>query len=70
MDASHTEARLLVATGSPIQPHSSDGLDGLPVHYRWVPVPREIFTDVGFADDANSIHGFCRQFNLDAPEDI
>ena len=69
MNASHTEARLLVATGRPIQPHSSDGLDGLPVHYRWVPVPREIFADVGFAHDASGIPGFCRQFNLDTPED-
>ena len=59
-----------VATGTPIQPHSSDGLEGLPVHYRWVPVPPTIFEHVGFADDANSLDGFCEQFNCEVPEDI
>ena len=39
----HTEARVVVAMGSPIQPHSCDGLDGLQVDFSWIKVPQLIF---------------------------
>ena len=61
------KARLFVATGTPVQPHSSDGVEGLSVHYRWVLVPRQLFEHVGFADDADSLYGFCSQFSCEVP---
>ena len=65
---SHAKARLFVTTGSPVQPHSSAGLEGLDVHFRWVVVPPVIFEHVGFAVDANTAVGFCDQFGLDVPD--
>ena len=62
------QARLFVTTGTPIQPHSCEGLEGLDVHFRWVMVPHVIFEHVGFAADANTLVGFCEQFGLDMPE--
>ena len=62
------QARLFVATGTPIQPHSTEGLEGLDVHFRWVVVPLVIFEHVGLAADANTLVGFCEQFDLDMPE--
>ena len=45
----HDQARLFVATCTPVQPHSSDGPEGLEVEYRWVRVPNELFEHVGLA---------------------
>ena len=64
------EARLFVTTGAPVQPHSSEGLEGLPINFRWVMVPPVIFEHVGFVADANSLAGFCEQFDLEVPEDL
>ena len=65
----HGQARLFVATGTPVQPHSSDGLDGLEVEYRWVHVPNELFEHVGFAENADTPDGFCFQFGLPVPDE-
>ena len=65
----HDQARLFVATGAPVQPHSSDGLDGLDVEYRWVRVPNELFEHVGFSETADTPVGFCFQFGLQVPDE-
>ena len=64
------EARLFVTTGTPVQPHSSEGLEGLSIEFRWVPVPPAIFEHVGLVADANTLAGFCDQFSIDMPEDL
>ena len=64
------QARLFVTTGTPVQPHSCEGLEGLDVHFRWVMVPHVIFEHVGLASDANTLVGFCEQFGLEIPEDL
>ena len=56
------KARLLVATGTPIAPHSFTGLDGLEVQSRWVRIPRELLTVADLRSDADTVEGFCRQF--------
>ena len=65
---SPAKARLFVTTGSPVQPHSSYGLEGLDVTFRWVVVPPVIFEHVGFSSDANTSAGFCDQFGIDVPD--
>ena len=65
----HAKARLFVSTGSPVAPHSFDGLTGLAVTSRWVKVPHELFEHVAFADDADTPHGFCFQFSCQEPEE-
>ena len=64
------EARLFVTTGCPVQPHSCEGLEGLEINYRWVLVPPTIFEHVGLAAVANTLAGFCEQFDLAIPEDV
>ena len=64
-DVMHAKARLFVATGTHVQPHSSDGLEGLDAHFRWVKVKKETFEYVDLADDADTLGGFCKQFNCD-----
>ena len=61
------KARLFVTTGTPVAPHSYEGLKDLNIHSRWVKVPPETFEDVNLDDDADTIEGFCRQFSCDAP---
>ena len=63
------EARLFVTTGTPVQPHSMSGLDGLAVDCRWVRCPPIIFTDVGFAPNAATLTGFCEQFGCELLEE-
>ena len=60
------EARLFVTTGTPVQPHSMNGLNGLDVECRWVRCPPIIFEHVGFATNAAILTGFCDQFGCDA----
>ena len=62
------QARLFVTTGTPIQPHSSEGLEGLDVKFRWVPVPYVIYEHVGLLRDANTLAGFCDQFGIEVQE--
>ena len=64
------KARVFVTTGTPIQPHSCEGLEGLAIHFRRVMVPPVIFEHVGLAADANTLVGFCDQFGLEMPEDL
>ena len=63
----HTEARVFVATGTPIQPHSCDGLDGLNVNFAWVVVPPLIFAHVGFPEWIASVDRFCAYYAIDNP---
>ena len=63
-------ARLFVTTGTPVQPHSCEGLEGLDINFRWVLVPYVIFEHVGFASDLNTLVGLCEQLGLDMPEDL
>ena len=65
----HDQARLFVATGTPVQPHSSYGLDGLEVEYRWVAIQKEIFEHVGISDTADTPDGFAFQFGLTLPDE-
>ena len=60
-------ARLFVTTGTPVAPHSYEGLAGLKVYSRWVMVPPETFEDVNLEPGADTIEGFCRQFCCEAP---
>ncbi len=61
------EARLFVATGTPVQPHSSVGLEGLDVECRWVPVPPMIFTHVNMPAGLSGLHEFCSHYDIDNP---
>ena len=61
----HAKARLLVSTGTPIAPHSVDGLDGLDVVSRRVRIPAALHDDAGLRHDAHTVEGFCRQFDCD-----
>ena len=64
----HTEARLLVTTGKPVQPHGYEGLEGLTgVNYRWVRVAPGLFTDFGFDTTSDTVCGFCENFAADRP---
>ena len=65
---SFVQARLFVTTGTPIQPHSTEGLEGLAVHFRWVLVPYVIYEHVGLSRDANTLAGFCEQFGIEMQE--
>ena len=56
------KARLLVATGTPIAPHSFTGLEGLEVQSRWVRIPVELQEVADLRPDAHTIDGFCQQF--------
>ena len=57
------QARLFVSTGTPIAPHSFDGLDGMNVNARWVRVPAELLEVAGLDSDSNTVTGFCRRFD-------
>ena len=61
------EARVFVVTGTPIQPHSSDGLAGLDVKYSWIVVPHLIWDHCGFPDGLDSIHKFCSFYGVENP---
>ena len=61
------EARVFVATGSPIQPHSSDGLEGLDVRFSWVKVPQLVFAHCGFPEWLASIDRFCQYYSIVNP---
>ena len=63
----YAKARLLVATGTPIAPHSFNGLAGLEVESRWVKIPVELLEVADLYPDANTVEGFCRQFDC-SPE--
>ena len=67
MSGTVTEARLFVATGVPVQPHSSLGLSGLAVEYRWIRIPVRIFQHVGLPAGIEGLHRFCEHFSLDNP---
>ena len=62
-----TKARLFVATGAPVQPHSSDGLQGLDVTYRWIQIPKIIFKHVNLPENVCSVEGFCQYFDIGNP---
>ena len=63
-----TEARLFVVTGTPVQPHSSDGLEGLPADYRWVVIPPIIYKHFDLPENASNMHEFQRFFDIEEPE--
>ena len=62
-----TETRLFVATGTPVQPHSCDGLEGLSADYRWVKIPQLIFKHIDLPDNASSLHEFVSFFDIEDP---
>ena len=67
--AIHVQARLFVATGTPVQPHSSLGLEDFTVDFRWVRVPPSLFETVGYSPEADTVHGFCHQFAIPEPDE-
>ena len=71
-DVLSAKARLFVATGTPVAPHSFDGLDGIKdLRCRWVRVPPALFEEVNIREGADTVAGFCEQFSCDVPpEDL
>ena len=41
------KARIFVATGTPIQPHDCNGLDGLDIRFRWCVIPEQVIEYTG-----------------------
>ena len=70
-DVLSAKARLFVTTGTPVAPHSFDGLENLPIRSRWVRIPSELVEDANLRDGADTVEGFCDQFSCEVPpEDL
>ena len=60
----YREARLLICTGAPIQPHDCTGLEGLPVRYRWAKIPPLTFAHINLDGVCASAHAFKEAFGI------
>jgi hypothetical protein len=64
------KARLIVVTGSPVQPHEPyDEVGGLACKFIWVPIPTEIHSSVGLGSVCRNIHTFRDFVKCDADEE-
>jgi hypothetical protein len=64
------KARLLVATGLPVQPHQYlDSCDDLDVKLLWVDIPKLILETLGLEEAVKSTHAFKEFFESDAADD-
>ena len=60
-----SEARLFFCTGTPVQPHDSQNLEGLGVEVRWMMIPPGVWASINLSTALKSYTAFVGHFGLE-----
>ena len=60
-----SEARLFFCTGTPVQPHDSQNLEGLGVEVRWMMIPPGVWASINLPTALKSYTAFVGHFGLE-----
>ena len=59
------QARLFFCTGTPVQPHHSQNLDGLGVEVRWIKIPEGVWASIDLPTALKSYTALVGYFGLE-----